>query len=195
MRKVDFIQHVIIRSLPPLDKVAAGVAYAESLWNSISSLGYGAPNQGNPSQPRDITNQNYYKNLSQHQKEWFDKFWKAFNYKHDRNGAAMRFSQLGELTEQEYKTIVDAAKKEAHRTLPHGQSRKMAQGWLAEMRYQDHQLNNSKVSSNNQLQQRFSVLNGELQSVQRLYSYKKTPELAEQISKIEQKLKELNYEV
>lgn len=186
MRKVDFIQHVLIRSLPPLNKVAAGISYAESLWAEISNLGYGAAKQA---EPRDAIN--YYQALSQQQKIWFDKFWHAFNYKHDRNGAAMRFSQLGELTELEYKTIVDAAKKEAHRTLPHGQSRKMAQGWLADMRYQDYQPTNSNVSGNNQAQQRYNLLTADLDGVKRLYSYKQTPELAQQISKLEQQLKEL----
>ncbi len=193
MRKTDFIQHVIIRSLPHLDKVEAGVTYAESLWDNLCNLGYGATKQGKQAEPRDQIN--HYQKLKSFQKSSFDQFWKAFNYKHDRNNAAMRWAQLGELSESEYKTIIEAARKEASRNLPFGQSRKMAQGWLTEMRYQDYQANNNETNSNNQSQQRYSLLKADLVGVKRLYSYKQTLELAEQINKIEQQLKELDYEV
>lgn len=192
MRKADFIQHVLIRSLPPLEKVGDGVAYAESLWTELSRLGYGAAKQAAPTE-----NINHYKALSDNQRQWFDSFWKAFDYKHDRNGAAMRFGQLGELDESEYKTIVAAAKKEAKRTLPSGQSRKMAQGWLADMRYNDYHSNNPKhTNSNNkprmETQQQLSVLQGELNGVKRLYSFKPTPALKLQITQLEQQIDAFN---
>lgn len=189
MRKTDFIQHVIIRSLPKLNKVAAGIAYAEQLWHEMSLLGYGAAKQA---QPRD--NVNYYQALKPFQKIGFDKFWKAFNYKHDRNGAAMRWSQLGELEKEEYVIIIAAANKEATRTLPFGQTRKMAQGWLADMRYQDYQTT-SADNPNNQLQQRYNALTSDLEGIKRLYTYQQTSELSEQIIKIEQQLEDIANEI
>jgi len=196
MRKADFIQHIIIRSLPNPNKVAAGVAYAEQLWQQLSELGYGATKQA---QPRD--NVNYYQQLNELQQQHFNSFWKAFNYKHDRNGAAMRWQQLGELSNQQYQLIIVAAKKESKRTLPFGQSRKMAQGWLAEMRYEDlstsstistsitdnSSINNTSINNNN-LAQRENLLQAELISVKRLYEHNKDARLADQITKIEQQL-------
>jgi len=41
MSKKRFIQGVLIRSLPALDKVPEAVSYAEGLWEALSQHGYG----------------------------------------------------------------------------------------------------------------------------------------------------------
>lgn len=105
----------------------------------------------------------------------------------------MRFGQLGELKESDYQLIVNAAKKEAKRTLPQGQSRKMAQGWLSEMRYNDYHPDNSKNKApQNEKRQQLSVMQGELRGLQRLYRFKPTPALENQITQLEQQIEAFN---
>lgn len=117
---------------PDADKA---IVWAEKLWGKLTARGYGDKDKTEP-KPRD--SKDWYKELSQHQQKWFCLFWEKFSHKQGRNEAAMRWGQLGELPETEYRAIVDAAKSEAARPLPQGQVRKMAQGWLAERRWEDH---------------------------------------------------------
>ena len=116
---------------PDTDKA---IDWAEALWKKLSDRGYGSK-QANIQAPRESID--HYKELSQHQQKWFCLFWANFNYKHARNDAAKAWTQQGELTDDEYKKICDAATNESHRQLPSGQSRKLAGGWLRELRFND----------------------------------------------------------
>lgn len=133
MQKRDFIQQAAIRFLDPAspdpDKA---IAWAERLWLRLSERGYGGPTPHQPRESRD-----WYRDLSPHQRQWFDEFWEAFGHKHGRARAAMRWHQLGELDEAEYRRIVSAAKAERRRHEHGTQARKMAEGWLAEARWRD----------------------------------------------------------
>lgn len=135
--KTRFIRHAALQFVtchhaqPDVDRA---ITYAEALWKKLSARGYGTQSkQDKPRQSKD-----WYKQLSPMQQRWFLAFWQAFNHKQGRNEAAMRWGQLGNLTEPQYRMIVKAAKEEANRTLPQGQVRKMAQGWLQERRWEDH---------------------------------------------------------
>ena len=119
------------RLQPDTDKA---IDWAEALWKKLSERGYGS-NQAIIKKPRKSVDQ--YKELSPTQKKWFCLFWTKFNYKHARNDAAKAWGQLGELTDDEYEKIAVAATHEAHRQLPSGQSRKLAGGWLRELRFND----------------------------------------------------------
>ncbi|MEW4983092.1 MAG: hypothetical protein AB1Y26_07655 [Cycloclasticus sp.] len=164
---------------PCVDKA---VRYAEKLWEKLTEKGYGASTK----EHRPRSSRDYYKLLSEHQRKAFNLFWNAFGHKHGRDGAAMRFGQLGELTSAEYKIIIEAAKKESLRQLPYGQSRIMAQGWLEEKRYNDYTpAQKSKASS----QVGKSNLRNEMASLNQLQSAAPSPTMAKRIKEIERKLK------
>jgi len=164
---------------PCVDKA---VRYAEKLWEKLTEKGYGASTK----EHRPRSSRDYYKLLSEHQRKAFNLFWNAFGHKHGRDGAAMRFGQLGELTSAEYKIIIEAAKKESLRQLPYGQSRIMAQGWIEEKRYNDHTPSpkakqNAAHAANN--------LRNELASLQQLHKASPSPSMEKRIKQLTEQLK------
>jgi hypothetical protein len=183
MSKKRFVQAVVVRSLPPPDKRQACLEYAIELWNWLCLSGYGADQ---PSQPRE--SKNWIDLLSHHQRTAFDAFWAAFDYKRDRNNAAMRWHQLGELSREQYQEIITAAKQEAVKPVPPGQSRKMAQGWLFEMRWLDY--SKAPIDDDKRRTMELNRLHNDLLGLRSLYSASKTPQLLEQIKKIESVISE-----
>jgi hypothetical protein len=181
MTKKQFIQQIVIRALPEMSKLSATIQYAEQLWENLNYYGYGADRTPQPQE-----SQNYYQQLSDNQRKAFDKFWTAFNHKQDRNGAAMRWLQLGELSPEQYKLIIDAAKQEAAKPLHQGQSRKMAQGWLFDRRYEDFTPNPEQQRK----QQDLSLINlrNELSNLKNLYKLSPNAAIAAQIQAIEAKI-------
>ncbi len=140
MQKKDLIQraavafaaaHVARGERADMDKV---IGWAEALWERLTSRGYGAPE---PTGPRDGID--WYSKLQGAGRQWFDEFWEAFKLKKGRNNAAKRWYQLGDINKGMAHTIIEAARRESARQLEPGQARKMAEGWLAERRWQDHQ--------------------------------------------------------
>jgi len=179
MSKKRFVQQVMIRSLPAIDKIPEAIGYAESLWDALSTAGYGEATTALPRETKD-----WYKSLSEQQKKYFTLFWAAFKYKHGRDGAAMRWAQLGELSDGAYKNIIKAAESEGLRQLPKGQSRMMAQGWLAEKRYADYQA--TQPTKTQHKNHKINTLNAELNGIKILYNQSGTEALAQQIAKLEQ---------
>ena len=138
MDKRTFIQHAVLAWVPRIAapdvtaRTKRAIARAEQSWMALSAAGYGAKQ---PHQPRE--SENWYARLDERQQRGFDRFWNAFAHKHGRHGAAMRWSQLNpddELTAW----ILHAAAQEAKQPIPHGQTRKMAQGWLNDRRWEDY---------------------------------------------------------
>lgn len=181
MTKKQFVQHIIIRALPEIKNLALTIQYAEQLWDGMNYHGYGADKVLEPRE-----SQNYYKKLSETQKTAFDKFWIAFNHKKDRNGAAMRWLQMKELSEEQYQFIIDAARQEAAKPITKGQVRKMAQGWLFERRYEDYMPDPMKQKR----QQDLTLVNlkNELNNLKNLYKLSPNPALDSQIKTIETKI-------
>jgi len=181
MSKKRFIQAVIIRSLPELKKTSEAVSYAEKLWDKLSLHGYGADKTNEPRENKD-----WYQTLSERQLLWFKRFWIVFNYKHGRDGAAKSWLELGDLNEADYKKICAAAEKEAQRQLD-GQTRKMAQGWLNEKRFNDYQpvKRETKDVKNHLL----TGLNNQLNGVKKLYNVSKDEALLDQIIELEKAIK------
>lgn len=128
MNKKDFVQRVLIRSLPKEDKISAGIAYAERLWSELDARGYG---NGEKSRPKDYID--HYA-LIKH-KDDFDRFWTEFRLKKGRNGAAEQWNRI-DPDEDLRQKIIRAARKEAE-TAQEGITRKWAQGWLSERRFDD----------------------------------------------------------
>jgi hypothetical protein len=136
MQKKDFIQTAAIQFMPELQwNVDQSIAYAEKLWTRLSEKGYGDAKPTGPREPEKA-----YDQLPPVMKTAFDLFWRAFDYKAGKDGAAARWLQLGELPKAEYDAIIAAARQEAQRrkTLPEGQTPIMAQGWLTGRRWLDH---------------------------------------------------------
>lgn len=181
MTKKQFIQQIIIRALPEINNLSATIQYAEQLWERMNCYGYGADKAPEPQK-----NQNYYQQLSEKQRVAFDKFWDAFKLKQGRNGAAMRWLQLGELSSEQYKQIIEAAKQEAQRPIAQGLTRKMAQGWLFERRYEDFSPDPAKQKK----QQDLTLINlkNELNNLKHLYKLSPNVAIEEQIKAIEIKI-------
>jgi hypothetical protein len=183
MSKKRFIQAVVIRSLPELPRLPAAIQYAEDLWDALTRHGYGQPVKGKPRDGKD-----WDRELSERQRKWFKAFWAAFGHNQGRNEAAMRWHQLGELTDAQYQQIVDAARKEAGKQLAPGQVRKMAQGWLFEKRYLDYAPDERvKQGEKNHVLAR---LMGELNGIRQLYEAGGDEALLEQINKLEDQIRQ-----
>jgi hypothetical protein len=135
MQKKDFIQRAAIQFLALVEwDVNQAITYGERLWHRLTERGYGAPEATGPREA-----QAWYPKLQGQSKQQFEAFWSAFRHKHGRDGAAMRWYQLGDLSEEQAREIIDAAAAEARRQLQPGEVRKMAQGWLQERRWEDYQ--------------------------------------------------------
>lgn len=131
--KVKFIRDCVIRMMPKSDKADDCISYAEWLWDHLTVRGYGEKKE----MPVKSKGQSHYEALSEEQRVWFDRFWQAFNYKSGKEGAAKEWLKLGNLSDNQYQQIIDAAKRAATTPLPQGITRKMAQGWLSDKRYED----------------------------------------------------------
>jgi len=182
MSKKSFVQAVVARSLPMPDKRQACLDYALELYDWLTGKGYG---DDKPSQPRD--GKDWYQKMDGQQKRWFDGFWLAFGLRQGRNEAAMRWHQLGNLSDAEYQQIIDAAAKEAKRELPQGQARKMAQGWLHEKRYLD--FTPTKTAAKSLQNHVLTRLTNDLNGVRKLYEASKDEALLPQIEKLEAAVK------
>jgi hypothetical protein len=181
MTKRDFIQRLFIAAKPPREKFAAALVYAEAVWEFLSRNGYGAPE---PTGPRESVD--WYGKLDERQRYWFDQFWEAFGYKKDRNGAAMRWHQLGELDQDQYRHIVEAAKAEAAQQLAPGQVRKMAQGWLNEKRWTDYAP--TKTQEKRQQTGLLSGFKATLRHLERLNEAAPNPRIQKQIDDLKAKI-------
>jgi hypothetical protein len=181
MTKKQFIQQIIIRALPEINNLSATIQYAEQLWDNMACYGYSAEKEAKPREAKD-----YYQALSDRQRVAFDQFWTAFKYKKDRNGAAMRWLQMGEINAEQYQKIIAAARQEALRPLTAGQSRKMAQGWLFERRYED--FTPDPVNEKKQQNLTLVHLKNELANLENLYQLSPNDAIATQIRILEAKI-------
>ena len=162
MNKKRFLQTAFIAWLPALQwDFDRTLRAAEKAWRKLSEHGLG---QANPRGPRPL--QDHYQALNPRQRSWFDRFWAAYNHKQGKQGAALRWGQLGELSDEEYQRICDAARRDAQRLLAPGQVRKMAQGWLAERRWEDHAP--QRKTPTDQRQEQLRQLSAELAHARRL---------------------------
>ena len=80
---------------------------------------------------------NYYEMLDEAQRTRFDEFWKAFQYRHGKQGAARRWAEIEPIDADEFRRLLVAAKKEAETRGARGTTPPMAALWLAERRWQD----------------------------------------------------------
>lgn len=181
MSKKRFVQGVVVRRLPMLDELHKAVRYAEALWDALTHIGYG---DAAPAQPRE--SKCWTDELTPRQAQAFKVFWEAFAHKKGLQRAAMRWLQLGELGKAEYLVIIEAAGQEALRPVPPGQARKMAEGWLAERRWEDF----AKAAQDPAQQRKLALnqLNNERVALKSLHAASGSPALLAQIRALEQKI-------
>ena len=162
MNRKRFIQTAFIAWLPALQwDVERTLRTAEKAWRKLSEQGHGEARRAGPRPLQD-----HYQALNDRQRAWFDRFWQAYAHKQGKQGAALRWGQLGELSDEEYQHIVEAARRSAERPLAPGQVRKMAQGWLAERRWEDHAP--QRKTTTDQRQEQMRQLAAELAHARRL---------------------------
>jgi len=186
--KRSFIQSVLIRSLPKIESAHEAIGYGERLWDELSRRGYGGKQADTI--PRERAD--WYGRLGDSQRAAFDRFWKAYDYKHGRNEAAMVWGQI-QPEPDEIPWIVSSARLESQNwrnSPPQGQTRIYAQGWLTGYRWRDHPPPGAaddarKGPSGNVL---LSALHGQLASLKRLHENAPNETLARQIADLESKL-------
>jgi hypothetical protein len=169
MKKRDFIQltaaHFMVATNWDVDKA---IGYAERLWQRLGERGYG---ESKPHEPR-AGGEDYYRKLSPAMQTQFDKFWIAFAYKEGKQGAAMRWWQMGEMSREQCDKIIRAAEKAAadRKNLPADRVPIMAQGWLNEMRFLDGEVSETekKKMSKNSVTVALTSLNGDLAHAKRM---------------------------
>lgn len=162
MHKKNFIQAASIQFMPELQwNVDKSIQYAEKLWARLSEKGYGEAKQTGTREPEKA-----YDRLPPVMKAAFDLFWRAFDYKTGKDGAAARWLQMGELGKADYDAILAAARQEAQRrkALPEGQTPIMAQGWLTQRRWLDQAATETdqRRREQSQHQQALMKINGDL---------------------------------
>lgn len=191
MNKKDFIQRALIGwvALYPNDDNKV-IDRAEKAWQTLSERGYGESQKKGAQELKT----GHYAALNAQQKEWFDKFWTAFKYTSGKEGAAMRWNQIYP-DEQLAHKIIKAAGKEAGKD--HGTTtRKMAQGWLNEGRYNDYDDTHKEqiIQVTNNLQKK-NDLYADIKNLKYMLSVTQVEETKEslkaQIEKKEKELKEL----
>jgi hypothetical protein len=135
--KRQFIQHtaplMLLAQLMREEKAdpARAIAWAESLWERLSAVGYG-PETGTG--PRDI--KDHVAALSPELADSFARLWRAYHLPKGKQDAAQRWAQIAPdaaLAE----VIIAAADADSREPRPDGAVRKWLQGWLSERRWED----------------------------------------------------------
>ncbi|MFP4596506.1 hypothetical protein [Ralstonia sp.] len=183
MTRTDFIRHYVLRWFDRHTQepgVKRLIYEAGRLWDYLNRNGVG---ERQAHQPRDITD--WYATLSAEQRALFDRFWSnsSFAYKRGRNGAAMRWAQLNpDATTAEHIIHAAGLEAEARKRLPRDQTPIMAQGWLAERRWEDYappqaQQREQAHDANRAERRR---LRAEISHLDRLLSHQENEQLREQ---------------
>ena len=183
--KRSFVQAVIISAKPALDRVHAGIDYAEKVWDELTRRGYGAPQADKA--PRDRVD--WFARLNPEQQTAFERFWKAYDCKKGRNDAAMVWGQLS-LDADELPWILASARAESQQwrnAPPQGQTSIYPQGWLSGYRWRDHPRPGAGDEAHKgpagSVQK--SARMGELAGLRRLYEHAPNEALARQIAELE----------
>ena len=128
----QFVRAYVIRCCPRGDSaMEACVEAAEWAWAYLCSRGYGCKQNGEPRRSEDC-----YAALSPDQRRDFDRFWKAYGWKHGKQQAAKTWGQLDPDPET-VAHILYAARKASEARDPRNGAPKWAQGWLSERRWTD----------------------------------------------------------
>lgn len=186
--KRSFIQAIVVRALPPVDKLDSAIQHAERLWEGLTHRGYGAKTAD--SKPRDRAD--WYGRLGADQREGFDRFWKAYDHKHGKNEAAMVWGQIAP-EPVEIPWIIASARIESQNwrnSPPQGQARIYAQGWLTGYRWRDHPQPGAGDDAHKGPSRSVnrSMIISSINALKQLYAQSQNETIAKQIKELEEKL-------
>lgn len=160
-----FVRQAATHFMPHLAwDVDKSIRYAEQLYARLAQRGYTArTGQTKPRASRD-----WYAELGV-QREAFDRFWAAFAHRRARGEAAMTWLKI-DPDAATAERIVVAARQEAQdrRLLPVGSVPIMAQGWLTQRRWEDHEATPDNDAERRARAAARHELRGELASLKRL---------------------------
>lgn len=188
MDKRQFIQEMLISTHPPLDKVPAGISYAEAVWDQLTRAGYGQRSQAKPREHK-----NWYQALGP-QQETFDRFWPAFAYKHGKNEAASAWLNIDPDAALAEKIIAGAKAEARKRAETQPKSPIMAQGWLNKRRWEDHAAEPAKPAAEQQAEKdaaRLSELQADLRHWKKLAAQDPDGDYRDTINRIQAQINEL----
>jgi len=191
MKKRDFIQQATIQFMPETEwNIDKSIQYAEKLWLKLEQKDYGDTPASKPKQMV-----NYYKQLTPNSAKQFDQFWIAFDNKNGKQRAAMRWGQMGELTNDELNKIVKSAKSTAaaRKNLPPEQVPIMAEGWLSQMRFDDADETSTEKTSKaqNQASSQIRELTGKLNHAKKMNDNSNDEFWPKEVEKLTEQLKQL----
>ena len=188
MNKADYIRLAAAFLLPHTKRgdgkwdLDAAIGYAQEIWRRTG----GAEIEEKGGAPREIGH--WYGELARdpQQRAGFDAFWTAYQHKQGRDGAAMRWCQLRP-DPALAQTIITAARLDAQKERPKDAVRKMAQGWLAERRWEDYDTRPSEQRPAAPEVHRTHRRN-ELRGLETLYQHSRNPDLLAKIAALRQEL-------
>lgn len=191
MQKRDFIQAALIEWLPQLAwEPDQALRYAERAWAVLNERGYG---DVKPTGSRDIPKA--YDKLAPDQRAAFDIFWVAFGKHGNRDRAAARWTQLGQLPKPEYDSIVEAAKREsdARKKLPENRTGIHADGWLNQRRWLDNDETGVETAQKqqNRVQQEIRRVAGDLNHAKQMAQQTGEKYWQDQVGRLTEQLKQL----
>ena len=188
MNKRQFVGNMLIRVRPDAGDVPKVVAYAETVYAAwMGCPGYGRK----PGEPKPRESINYYARLNEPQKAGFDRFWKDYGYKEDKQDAAHAWMALWAEIEPILEHVLAAARHAAkiwRETPPTGLTRLYAVRWLTKRRWDDYQPPSEAKGQVSEAVQRSRLVN-ELNSLRQLHARGPSETLARKIRELEERLR------
>ena len=184
MNRKSFIQQCMAASFPDLmdgslsyEKALKG---SERLWERMTGDGLGA-DQKTPLRERESD----YDTMPDGLREGFDKFWRAYGLKKDKEGAARAWRQIKGMDDSLMTKIIEAAGRAHREAQQHDGPRKYPQGWLTDRRWMDYESATEATVEQDSRKMELNTLTAELRALQ---AFPPSESIDEQIAKVRDKM-------
>lgn len=165
MNRKQFIQQCLANAFPDMMREDKGnnpysryKRGAIALWERMGEDGL-----GDAAKTPMVASESVYASLPD--KPLFDRFWKAYGLTKDREGAARSWMKIKD-REKLAEIIIAAAQKAKEEALNTEGTRKYAQGWLSDRRWEDYDIPTAKAEAKtNERQRAINKLNGDLKGL------------------------------
>ena len=192
MNRKSFVQQCMIQSFPEL--MAAGqeapqmierhIKGAERLWQRLSEAGYGSREEKELS-PKE----SWYGSMPDDLRQQFDRFWRTYGVKRDREGAAKAWRQIPDMSDTLAETVIRAAEMaKADAEANQETNRKYPQGWLSGRRWEDYDTTQARTAPQNQARRELQDARAELNQLTEL---NRNGELDGQIEQLRERIRGL----